>query len=180
MLWRAGTPCGNFQALQTTMGTGTGTGGTHRARSCRATGCSSFGFAGYITAANTGAHLVTAPARMRQPRSGAHLGGALCSCFEGLTRRSVSHRAVSQLVAAMCVCRSWHAAGGAVFNAALVSATGALRCVLPRCVLPAEPGDPGAEYRYETFAHCNEGLGDGPASMEECVACWFRISPLRT
>eukprot|EP01043_Picozoa_sp_COSAG02_P022936 COSAG02_NODE_1208_length_13883_cov_54.757998_15_plen_93_part_01 len=71
------------------------------------------------------------------------------------------HTLPAQVVCAMCVCRSWYAAGGVVFNAAMASASLQLRCTLPtqQCVSGAA-----------VFACCEEGLGEGPLSMEECVA----------
>ena len=78
------------------------------------------------------------------------------------SRTSLSmHTLPAQVVCAMCVCRSWYAAGGVVFNAAMASASLQLRCTLPtqQCVSGAA-----------VFACCEEGLGEGPLSMEECVA----------
>ena len=131
----------------------------------------------------------------------------------------------------MCVCRSWHAAGAAIFNLALASAVDSLRQALPReksmtattMTLPtpaaggagggggaaaastsadsdgtaatvAASGGEGAEQDATAaaagaaatvgvagttsaagggggaavvFAHCEEGLGEGPVSMDE-------------
>ena len=71
------------------------------------------------------------------------------------------HTLATQVVCAMCVCRSWYGAGGVVFNAAMASASLQLRCTLP-----TEQRVCGAA----VLACCKEGLEEGPRSMEECVA----------
>lgn len=76
------------------------------------------------------------------------------------SRVSLSMHALTQVVCAMCVCRSWYAAGSVIFNAAITSAAQSLRCALP--IVRDGSGVDG-------FACCEEGLGDGPVSMDEYV-----------